>query len=762
VSGHTHLMRCLGEEVERLDAELASLARVQAALRLRLGQVLEALSGGGCFELGFSSLAAYALERCDRSVRWAEGARCLARRVERLPELRRALAMGRVSWSMGELLASVAQPGDEARWIELAESQTVRRMRELVMQALSQTRGQGGAGLEDHAARWVAPMCGASDGKAADDKPSDCGTREAGDCKAADCKDGEGGDCTARGSGQSGDCNSREGGNDNAGHDNAADGNTRDGRVRDGRVRDGRVRDGQVRDGQVRDGRVRADDGCEVDGEDDDRPCTLTCTVDQEDAWLFEATRALLGQLGVHGTGLPGDAECEALLAEAQGTLLAALPEGALDAERWEWRGSDQQSWLRELAGWRAEAEARCEERIPGLLQGGTSEPICSAVAVAAAHGLASLVRAGAKKLDRKVRGLSRALAGHELELSRRVLRFHRADGWRRLGYATATQYARERLGLSPSSLLAKRALALRLERLPRVAAALGAGQIGVEAAVQVVRVATRHTEAAWVERARQRTIKHLREEVAAALIALRLSGEADCPPPADTELAAFHELERAVVSGRACQAGAEGDADVARAVAAARRMDMRGVVMSGSAERRAWLEMLGSLARWLENGLRLSAGGGRGPKSGAGRVELRLRMSRATHAWWRGLEAQARRWLPRGMSWVRFLCLAMWQAWRHLLGADVAYGQIYIRDRFRCRSPVCSRRDVTPHHLRFRSAGGSDEAHNMTSVCCWCHLEGVHGGRIRAVGTANDIRWELGEPGAPCLVVQGRKRVAA
>jgi hypothetical protein len=96
------------------------------------------------------------------------------------------------------------------------------------------------------------------------------------------------------------------------------------------------------------------------------------------------------------------------------------------------------------------------------------------------------------------------------------------------------------------------------------------------------------------------------------------------------------------------------------------------------------------------------------------------------------------------------------------VLGADVAYGHIYIRDRFCCLSPVCSRRDVTPHHLRFRSAGGGDEDDNVGSVCSWCHLQGVHGGRIRAVGVAGDIRWELGQPGAPCLVVQGRERVAA
>ena len=129
---------------------------------------------------------------------------------------------------------------------------------------------------------------------------------------------------------------------------------------------------------------------------------------------------------------------------------------------------------------------------------------------------------------------------------------------------------------------------------------------------------------------------------------------------------------------------------------------------------------------------------------------------------WWRELEAQARRWLRRGVSWLKFLCLSIWRAWRHVLGVDVAYGGVYLRDCFRCRSPVCSRRDVTPHHLRFRSAGGGDEPDNVASVCSWCHLFGIHGGRIRAHGTAQLIHWELGPLEQPCLVVHGRERCAA
>jgi hypothetical protein len=104
-------------DVERMDASFVSLARGESALRLRLGQLLEVVGRGGVFELGFSSLGAYAVERCERSVRWAEAARGLARRVEELPQLRRAMAVSEVSWSMGELLARVRrEPMRRAGW----------------------------------------------------------------------------------------------------------------------------------------------------------------------------------------------------------------------------------------------------------------------------------------------------------------------------------------------------------------------------------------------------------------------------------------------------------------------------------------------------------------------------------------------------------------------------------------------------------------------------------------------------------------------
>jgi hypothetical protein len=511
--------------------------------------------------------------------------------------------------------------------------------------------------------------------------------------------------------------------------------------------------------GEVKKAR-KLDDGEAALTEEREATGVLTCTLNWEDAWLLEATRVLLEQFGTRGA----EEQIEALLAEGQGALLAALPAEEIDLEGLESAEAAQRRWREQLASWRNEAEARCESRIRALVLERAAD--AGDVAQQAAQGAGSLAGWRSGELDAEVRRLAAALAGHELKVSRLLWRFHRADGWRRLGYATETQYARERLGLSRSSVSARRSLALRLEALPQVAQALSRAEIGVEAALQLVRIATPRTEPMWLERAGQRTIKHLREEVSAALVAVRLSGDADCPPPRDEELEEFQELERAVLSGRVLG----GTPNRLQPDCGAELVDEPPDGSRRTSSRRPWREMLSSLTAWLEQGalrhaVQMSAPNSTGAPSksvrSAGRVEVRWRVSLGLRTWWHALEARARRFLPRGMSWVKFLCLTFWRAWQHLVGVEVAWGQVYLRDRCRCSSPVCNRRDVTPHHLRFRSAGGGDEDDNMVSLCTWCHLFGVHGGRIRATGRAGKICWELGAREAPCLRVEGRLRWA-
>jgi hypothetical protein len=49
-------------------------------------------------------------------------------------------------------------------------------------------------------------------------------------------------------------------------------------------------------------------------------------------------------------------------------------------------------------------------------------------------------------------------------------------------------------------------------------------------------------------------------------------------------------------------------------------------------------------------------------------------------------------------------------------------------------------------HHIRFRSAGGSDALENRVALCAFHHLRGVHAGRLRCTGRApGGLTWQLG-----------------
>jgi hypothetical protein len=84
---------------------------------------------------------------------------------------------------------------------------------------------------------------------------------------------------------------------------------------------------------------------------------------------------------------------------------------------------------------------------------------------------------------------------------------------------------------------------------------------------------------------------------------------------------------------------------------------------------------------------------------------------------------------------------------------------RVFERDGWRCTVPGCtSYRNLHDHHIRFRSAGGSDALANRTTLCAFHHLRGVHAGRVRVAGSApRRLRFELGlRPGRPPLVVYG------
>jgi hypothetical protein len=346
----------------------------------------------------------------------------------------------------------------------------------------------------------------------------------------------------------------------------------------------------------------------------------------------------------------------------------------------------------------RAEAELRCEARFHRA-RDGQQRP-----SVARMHW-PELPEA----IDRQLRELSRELVSRELAYGRALEAFFSADGWRRLGFATAAQYARERLGTSLSSVKAKRCLVKRLGELRFLADALDRGELGYEAARLVASVATRATVRAWVERARERTVRHLREEIDASELLARWSERPAVVPPSEAGVRRVEQLERAVVTG---QISAPPTSPAAATAPPAT-------------------------------------------------VTLRLRVRASTardFRHWEAIYLRHRGTALRSTTFLRFACELFIDTWRPR-GSEVEYAHIYERDRHRCQSPCCGRRDVTPHHLRFRSHGGDDSDENVTSLCTWCHLEGIHGGQISATPPASNIRWTFGR--GRHTVVEGRRRLS-
>jgi hypothetical protein len=99
--------------------------------------------------------------------------------------------------------------------------------------------------------------------------------------------------------------------------------------------------------------------------------------------------------------------------------------------------------------------------------------------------------------------------------------------------------------------------------------------------------------------------------------------------------------------------------------------------------------------------------------------------------------------------------------------GKLAARHKVFARDGWRCAVPGCtSMQNLQDHHIRFRSAGGSDAMDNRTTLCAFHHLRGVHAGLLRCAGRAPDgLGWEMGiRPGVTALLAyrSGDVRVSA
>jgi len=503
----------------------------------------------------------------------------------------------------------------------------------------------------------------------------------------------------------------------------------------------------------------------DVDEEDETPRRSLSLSVEREVAWALEGTRAVVAAI----SGTPStDHFVEALLAEGIVTLQNLCPDLRVPDELDDEERALADEWRAQVDEWRKAAELECEPRIPEYTDADV-DPDDLGDLWRDIESL-DLEHMAAGDLDAHLRDLARQLAERDLKLGELALDFVAQNGWGRLGHASIFQYLRERLRISHASFKAHMALARQTLTLPEVAAALEAGVIGFEAARLVCRVAERRTVQAWLERATRRTVKHLREEVECVESIARANGERQRgPEPPDEEtVAAYFELQSAMLDGRVARAIANADAlegaceHVVRGQMSVDTQGADGGQMSVDGD-----EGQMSVESQDADGGQMSVGpqsddGGQmsvDPKPapdeelrpGAGLVTMRLSLPEDLIRYWRIVEAMFRRSALPG-TFESFLVAAFWNTW---LAEDpddphgkVAYQHIYQRDRYRCTSPVCSRTDVTPHHLTFRSRGGGEEDENLSSICVVCHLDLVHGGRITAEPPASRVRWTIGRLG--------------
>ncbi|MCC6620628.1 MAG: HNH endonuclease [Deltaproteobacteria bacterium] len=220
-------------------------------------------------------------------------------------------------------------------------------------------------------------------------------------------------------------------------------------------------------------------------------------------------------------------------------------------------------------------------------------------------------------------------------------------------------------------------------------------------------RVADAETVAAWVARAAERTVKHLREEIDAAGLVARVSGvRGPLAPPDEATVAAVQDVERAVLAGEPVPA-------------------FQMSVASHAPAR-------------------------------TGRVPLRANVAPDVADLWIAVRELFERRGGERQSFVAALSDNVVRYWTPESGEDRPFEAVYRRDRYRCASPTCDRREIGAHHVVFRAHGGSDATDNLVSLCGRCHVDGVHAGHIRVVGRApGALRWDLGR----VVTVSGRCR---
>ena len=310
------------------------------------------------------------------------------------------------------------------------------------------------------------------------------------------------------------------------------------------------------------------------------------------------------------------------------------------------------------------------------------------------------------READRQLRRIAKRRAGLDAEEARWLLAAQRAEVHRRLGCSTFAEYVERVLGYGPRVCADRLRVAFALEGLPSMAAALASGMTSYSAVRERARVATVSTEEAWLDAARDRTVREVEELV----VGHRPGDLPDDPTDPDLRpqvlrfevtpetYARFREAERRIRThaGRIVSDDEVIDA-MCRAVLAPAVEDESNVppyqiaIMVCAECDRAWQDGAGKPIEVDPDVVALA----RCDAQTIGRVDGNTR-------------TRASRTIPPALR-----------------------RQVLRRDHHRCVVPGCrATRWIEVHHLHERAKGGANEAMNLACLCASHHRQ-LHAGTL-------------------------------
>jgi len=118
----------------------------------------------------------------------------------------------------------------------------------------------------------------------------------------------------------------------------------------------------------------------------------------------------------------------------------------------------------------------------------------------------------GWRELDRQMRRLARRRAVLDAEEAQLLVAAKAAEVHRHLGYGSFDEYLERVLGYAPTTARDRMRVAVALESLPAVRAALAAGAVTFSAVRELTRVATADTEQAWLDAIQNLTAREVEQ----------------------------------------------------------------------------------------------------------------------------------------------------------------------------------------------------------------------------------------------------------